>query len=76
LTQGSLVTCENRDANPIDRDCELPIKTGKGCASCKANEIVGIGHLLGLVEVVYAPNQTTFGVSPSAEVLDVGVANA
>src|SRR5579864_966434 len=39
------------------------------------NEIVGVGHRIGFVEIIDAPNETTFRIAPRTEVLYMQVAH-
>ena len=41
----------------------------------EADEIVGVGHGMGFVEVVDAPDQAAFNVAPGAEIFHVQVAH-
>jgi hypothetical protein len=48
---------------------------GEQRADGKADEVVGEGHGVGLVEIVDAPDEPALGVAPRAEILDVEVAD-
>src|SRR6266581_2992589 len=47
----------------------------KVSARCQAHEVEGVGCGVGFIQIVHAPNKSALRVAPSAEVLDVQVAN-
>ncbi len=50
--------------------------TGQVCADGEANQVVGVGKGMRLVEVIDAPDQASFDIAPGTEVFDVEVADS
>ena len=48
---------------------------GQMGADRQADEIVGVGHGMGFVEIVDAPDEAALDVAPGAEILDMQVAD-
>src|ERR1700756_2461897 len=42
----------------------------------EANEVIGVSKRVGLIEVVYTPDQAALNVAPCTEILDVKIANS
>ena len=53
----------------------MPGFDGEMRADGQANEIVGVGHGIGFVEIVDAPDEAALDVAPGAEIFDVKIAD-
>src|SRR5579859_5527917 len=71
---GVAIAFENRIANAFLFQHDVSRFDGQMRAYGEADQIVGVGHGIGFVEIVDAPDEAAFRIAPGAEILDVQVA--